>query len=324
MDRDPPRKRRRTVVGAGGLVAAQQLEEPADAAIRRPVGHHHDSAGATDAQQLAGRRGLVGREHRADARQHSIELAVGERQRLRVGHLPAQRQAALAGVPLPDRQQLGGEVGRHHVGAGGRGGQCGVAGACAHVEHPHPGPDARGGHHLRPEIRDQCRDAVVVARVPTSPVLSVSSSWPASIGGPGSGDEVRNPDCRRAGRPEDGGRRGGIRAVLSRRARGRGVRGAVDPDHRAQPDGRRRAVRRPPRRRSGAAAQRPGPAAAQPRACRCRRTVRRPRRPRYRLTACGQELARGLPRARAAGARAGGRSFRSTTTRTWSSGCSRG
>ena len=84
----------------GGLVAAQQLEEPAHPAIWRPVGHHHGPAGAADPQQLAGRRGLVGREDRDDARQDGIELAVGERQCLGVCHLPAQRQAALAGAPL--------------------------------------------------------------------------------------------------------------------------------------------------------------------------------------------------------------------------------
>src|SRR4051794_25736765 len=62
----------------------------------------------------------------------------------------------------------------------------------------------------------------------------------------------------------------GLRPVLSDSARRRGLRGAVDADHRPQPASRLRALRRDPRRRPWAAPQHPLPTPALSRARRCR------------------------------------------------------
>ena len=84
---------------------ADQLEQLADEALGRPVGHAEAAARAQHAQHLVGGALVVGREHRAEGRQHDVEAAVGERQVLDVGDLERYRQAfgAGPGAPLSSR-----------------------------------------------------------------------------------------------------------------------------------------------------------------------------------------------------------------------------
>ena len=74
-------------------VFADRLEQLPDEAVRRPVGEADLAAGLADAQQLGRGLVLVGREHHAEGRDHRVEAAVGERQRLGVGLLEFDRQA---------------------------------------------------------------------------------------------------------------------------------------------------------------------------------------------------------------------------------------
>ena len=62
---------RRAASGTGGATAPS----PRLRALRDPRGHRDDAAGLDDAQQLARRRALVGREHRAEDRQARVEAS---------------------------------------------------------------------------------------------------------------------------------------------------------------------------------------------------------------------------------------------------------
>ena len=65
-------------------------EQLPDESARRPVDERDASARAGDPNQLVGHRLVKRREHDADARQHDIELVIGEGQVLRVGFLPGR------------------------------------------------------------------------------------------------------------------------------------------------------------------------------------------------------------------------------------------
>ena len=84
---------------------------------------------------------MVRREHHPDAGQHRVELSVAERQRLGIGLLPDQADTGGRGQSLTLRQQIGHQVGGHHVRAGERGGDGRVARAGGDVEHPGAGAD---------------------------------------------------------------------------------------------------------------------------------------------------------------------------------------
>ena len=71
-------------------VRREHAEEAAHHALGRPV---DQADGAADRQTRATRPPwrMIGREHRAEPREHGVEAPVGERQRLRVGHDPLDR-----------------------------------------------------------------------------------------------------------------------------------------------------------------------------------------------------------------------------------------
>jgi hypothetical protein len=102
--------------GAGGNVFADGLEQLADEALRRPVGHSDLSARAADADKLVGRLLLIRREHDAEGRKHDIEAGIREGKRFRVGCLERDWQAVGFGTLAAALEQRADIVRRHHVG----------------------------------------------------------------------------------------------------------------------------------------------------------------------------------------------------------------
>ena len=174
-------------------------------------------------------------------------------------------------VPLPDRHQLRRDVRGHHLARRPRR-RAAWRSPCPRRRRARAArADARGGDEGRAHGGDQLRDAGVVAE---GPEVCCCRRHAASFGGPakaGRSSQIRTT-VDRAG--EDRRARGGLRPVLPDRARRRDLRRALDADHPAQPHGRRRPVRRPPRGRPGPPAQRAGPAAAHAGAGRRGRAVR--------------------------------------------------
>ena len=160
---------------------------------------------------------VVGREHGADAGQHHVERVVGER--AGPGRRPPARSRPARG-PGRARSPTANSSGVMSVpttSAPGRGGgQGGVAGARADVEHPLPGPDARRGDE-RPSHRrgsaPRCGSSRPVAQKLRA-VCHADEARPARRRA-----EVRNPDYRAPAPTEDRADRGRLRPVLSDRAR---------------------------------------------------------------------------------------------------------
>src|SRR5262245_34784580 len=97
-----PEERRPRVRRGGWRVPRQDPKEVATGPARGEVHHANHAAGPTDAQHLARRRLMVGREHCAKTRGHDIELGIGEGKLLCIAFHPfevdvrvARRAAAL-------------------------------------------------------------------------------------------------------------------------------------------------------------------------------------------------------------------------------------
>ena len=116
-------------------MGAYDLEQAADEAFGRPVGHADAAAGAHHAQHLARGAGMVGREHHAEGRQRDVKAAGLVGQGFRVGDLEAHGQAFGGGAGAAFVQQGLHIVGRGHFGKAARRGQRGVSVACGDVDH---------------------------------------------------------------------------------------------------------------------------------------------------------------------------------------------
>ena len=228
-------------------------------AVRRPVAHAEPAAWAQDARQL--RRGprLVGREHGAERRQHHVEAAVVERERLRVALDPVDLEVAR--LERRAREQLRRQVESGDVGAGAGRRQRRVAGAARDVEHA-----VAGSHRRVPDDRlagdgqPPC-DPLVVARGPhvARPLLGSRVGHRAVVP---HGAAPVNPDPparrRRGARPairgvgcahgQEGDRHGGGERDRPRDRRGAGRGRRAGARRRSRAGGRRagRAVRRRP------------------------------------------------------------------------------
>lgn len=173
----PPQRWRLRPGRRRGRVGLHRGEHPAHESLRSPVDQPDRAAGAADAQHFVRGRLVVRGEHDADARHHDVELAVREGQRLRVRLPPLQPGAPHGGQVPPDLQQLGSEVGRHHVGPG-QGGRNGrVAGARPDVEdavaRPYTALADQQGAQLRDDVGGDRR---VVAHRPHRAVLGLQGA----------------------------------------------------------------------------------------------------------------------------------------------------
>jgi hypothetical protein len=122
-------------LGKGRRERLHGLEHLADEALGRPADEGDASTRLRDPHELVGCRMVVRREHHADRREHDVERAVGERQRLGVGLAPLELGAGLGRDAPPDVEQLGREVARDDHGAAQRGRDRSVAAAGGDVEH---------------------------------------------------------------------------------------------------------------------------------------------------------------------------------------------
>ncbi len=115
-------------------VFADGLEQIADEAVRRPVGHADLAAWTADADELARGLHLVRREHDAEGRKHDIEAVVREGKRFRIGFLEGDRQAVGFGTFAAALEQRADVVRRHDVGEAAGGGERRIAVAGGDVE----------------------------------------------------------------------------------------------------------------------------------------------------------------------------------------------
>ena len=97
---------------------------------------------------------LVGREDRAERGRHDVELAGGERERLRVRLDPLELDAVRGGLAPAGGEVLGREVARDDVRAGGGGPDGDVARPGGDVEHALPGADPAGLDEDRADLPD--------------------------------------------------------------------------------------------------------------------------------------------------------------------------
>ena len=157
-------RRRRLQPGGRRQVPADQLEQLADEALRRPVGHAEAAARTQHAQHLVGGALVVGREHRAEGREHDVEAPVGERQVLDVGDLERHRQSFGLGPRRALVEQGGHVVGRGDVGEAPRRRERGVAVAGGDVEDALAAAHVDGlGQRLADDLQGGADDGVVAA-----------------------------------------------------------------------------------------------------------------------------------------------------------------
>ena len=143
---------------------ADDLEQAADEAVRRPVGHCDATARARHAQHLARGARVVGREHHAEGGQHDVEAGVRVRQRFGVGDLEVHGQVLGFGAQAAFLQQLGHVVGGGHIGEAARRGQRCVTVAGGDVEHTFVGTHVgRFGEHFADNLQSRADDGVVAA-----------------------------------------------------------------------------------------------------------------------------------------------------------------
>jgi len=120
-------ERGRLHAGRRRHLPADRLEHLADEAFRRPVGEADLAAGLADTQKLGRGPVLVGREHHAEGRDHGVERAVGEGERLGVGLLELDAPAFGVGARPAALKQRRDIVGRDDVAPAPRGRERGVA-----------------------------------------------------------------------------------------------------------------------------------------------------------------------------------------------------
>jgi hypothetical protein len=141
---------------------ADGLEQPADEALRRPVGHADLAAGPAHAHELARGLLLVGREHDAEGRQHDVEAAVRERKALRVGLPEGDRQAVGLRTLAAALEQRADVVRGHDVGEATGGGERRVAVSSGDVEDALVAADVDGlAQHLADDLQGGADDGVV-------------------------------------------------------------------------------------------------------------------------------------------------------------------
>ena len=96
-----PEHRRQRTLRRRWEVRREDAEELADPALGREVCEPDRAAGPADPEQFARDCLMVGREHGAERGRDDVELAVGERERLRVGDDPLDVDAPLACLRSP-------------------------------------------------------------------------------------------------------------------------------------------------------------------------------------------------------------------------------
>ena len=152
---------------AGGWhVLADGLEQLADEALGRPVGHADLAARPAHAQQLAAARCGLGANMQPKVETHGVEAAVVERQRLDVGFaevdVAAARRRRVRGRASSSARHV---VGGGHLAPAARGGERGVAVAGGHVEHALAGAQVeRLAQRLADDLQRGADDGVVARR----------------------------------------------------------------------------------------------------------------------------------------------------------------
>ena len=162
-----PEHRRQRTFRRSGKVRREDAEELADSALGREVRQPDRAAGPADPEQFVRDGLMVGREHGAERGRDDVELAVRERQRLRVGDDPLDLDTSPASLLLAGREtlrrQVGGDDVRARLGRADRD----VAGAGGDVEHVLPGLDPAGLGELRADTPHHLlREPVIVAERP--------------------------------------------------------------------------------------------------------------------------------------------------------------
>jgi hypothetical protein len=105
---------------------------------------------------------MVGRKHHAERRQHGVEAAILEGQRLGVGHLKRHVQAFRGSTLGTTVEQAGYVVGGRHPATAARGGQRGVAIAGSHIQNPLVASQVASlGEKLTDELQGRADDGVV-------------------------------------------------------------------------------------------------------------------------------------------------------------------
>ena len=135
--------------------------KPAGVQLARPM----RAAAAHDAQHLAGRARVVRREHHAERRQHRVEGAVVEGQRLDVGLAEGDRQPLGGGAAAAVLEQGRHVVGRRHVAPAAGRRQRAVAVARGHVQHLRARPQVdRLAQRLADDLQRRADDPEVARR----------------------------------------------------------------------------------------------------------------------------------------------------------------
>jgi hypothetical protein len=143
-------------------VFADGLEQPADEALRRPIGHADLAAGTADAHELPRRLLLFGSEHDTEGREHDIEAGVRKGQIFRVGFLEGDGQALRFGAHPAAFEQRADVVRRHDVSEAAGRGQRRVAVAGGDVEDALVAADIDGlAQHLADDLQGGADDGVV-------------------------------------------------------------------------------------------------------------------------------------------------------------------
>ena len=161
----PQRSGEATPGGGGTWAAVARNSSP-----RKPSGVHDASAmiaaGAGHADELGRGARLVGREHRAEDREHGVVLAVLARQRFGVGLGELDVQALGARSRAAAFEQRRNVVRAGHVAAAAGGGDRGVAGPAGHVEHARAGDEVGAVHEALGDDVDQGSDDAEVTAGP--------------------------------------------------------------------------------------------------------------------------------------------------------------
>ena len=172
-------QRRRLHAGWWRQIFAQCLEQPADEAVRRPVGEADLAARLADPEHFGRGLVLIGGEHHAERRNDGIEARGRKRQRLGVGFAEVDGEPLGRGPLLAAREQRRHVVGRRDVAEAARRGQRDVAVAGCDVEHLAAGAQVECFAQLLADDLQRGADHRVVARRPGGLLAGLE---PAEIG----------------------------------------------------------------------------------------------------------------------------------------------
>ncbi|KAG1532040.1 hypothetical protein G6F50_016379 [Rhizopus delemar] len=116
-------------------VLTDGLEDLADEALGRPVGHAELATGAADADQFGGGLVVIGREHYAEGGNDGVEAGGCKGQGLGIGFLDFDLQSCGRGAFTGASQQRGHVVGGDHLAPAAGRGQRGIAVAGCDIKH---------------------------------------------------------------------------------------------------------------------------------------------------------------------------------------------